>query len=153
MKTRLSLKPGQRGTGRLSAQYGDRPVCVRCRYEEEKKRRFRTAELTAEESDREPEVAEKAVHETTPLMACVRVRRGERVPEGKLGEAGGHRDRNRQLRIIPHEKVSELGTDPERVAGGPSAPDAEVCAYRCPHTDIYAFQVRIFRKHPYAYAF
>jgi len=44
--------------------------------------------------------------------------RTEKVLAGKLREAGGHRDRNRKLRIIPHEKVSELGTDPERVAGG-----------------------------------
>jgi len=31
MKTRLILKPGQKGTGRLVSIYGDRPVCVRYR--------------------------------------------------------------------------------------------------------------------------
>ena len=89
MKTLLSLKPGQRGTGKLSAQYGDRPVCVRYRYDEEKKRRFRTVELIAEETDWEPKVAEKAVHETTPLMACVRVRRGGESVGGKAEGSRG----------------------------------------------------------------
>jgi hypothetical protein len=115
MKTRLNLKPGQRGTRKLSAQYGDRLVCVRYRYDEEKKKRFRTVELIIEEADWEPKVAEKAVHTTPTLTACVRVKWGEKYLARKLREAGGHWDRNRKLWIVPHEKVSELGIDPERV--------------------------------------
>ncbi len=34
MKTRLDLKPGQRGTKKLSELYGDQLVCVRYRYDE-----------------------------------------------------------------------------------------------------------------------
>jgi len=111
MKTRLNLKPGQKGTGKLSAQYG----CVRYRYDEERKKRLKTVELIIEETDWEPKVAEKAVNERTTLIACVRVKWGEKDLARKLREAGGRWDRNRQLWIIPHEKVSELGTDPERV--------------------------------------
>jgi hypothetical protein len=33
MRTRLHLKPGQKGTKQLLAQYGDRLVCVRYRYD------------------------------------------------------------------------------------------------------------------------
>jgi len=41
MRTRLHLKPGQRGTKQLLAQYGDRLVCVRYRYDAQRKKRFR----------------------------------------------------------------------------------------------------------------
>ena len=38
IKTGLILKPGQKGTKKLTAEYGDRPVCVRYRYDETRKR-------------------------------------------------------------------------------------------------------------------
>jgi hypothetical protein len=38
MRARLILKPGQRGTKRLCAEYGERPVCARNRYHEARKR-------------------------------------------------------------------------------------------------------------------
>ncbi|MEF3274571.1 MAG: hypothetical protein K6356_09260 [Chloroflexus sp.] len=49
MRTRLKLKPGQRGTKKLHAQYGDRLVCVRYRYDTENGRRLKTIELIVEE--------------------------------------------------------------------------------------------------------
>ena len=42
MRTRLHLKPGQRGTKLLLAQYGDRLVCVRYRYDAQRRKRFKT---------------------------------------------------------------------------------------------------------------
>jgi hypothetical protein len=45
MKTRLKLKPGQRGTKKLLTQYGDRFVGVRYRYDAKQKKRFKTVEL------------------------------------------------------------------------------------------------------------
>jgi hypothetical protein len=36
MKTRVKLKPGQRGTKKLLDQYGDALVCVRYRYDRER---------------------------------------------------------------------------------------------------------------------
>lgn len=50
MKTRLTLRPGQRGTKRLLAEHGDRLVCVRYRYDEERGVRVKTVELVVEES-------------------------------------------------------------------------------------------------------
>ncbi len=40
--TRLKLKPGQKGTKKLSAEYGDALVCVRFRYDEKSGTRFKT---------------------------------------------------------------------------------------------------------------
>jgi len=55
MKTRLILKPGQKGTGRLVNIYGDRLICVRYRYDEKRRKRLKTVELLVEETDWNPE--------------------------------------------------------------------------------------------------
>jgi hypothetical protein len=48
METRLSLAPGQNGTKKLLARYGERLVCVRYRYDLERKLRHKTVELIVE---------------------------------------------------------------------------------------------------------
>ena len=45
METRLSLAPGQNGTKKLLATYGERLVCVRYRYDAARKVRHKTVEL------------------------------------------------------------------------------------------------------------
>jgi len=54
MRTRLKLKPGQRGTRKIYAEYGKRLVCVRYRYDEKRKKRYKTIELIVEEVDWRP---------------------------------------------------------------------------------------------------
>ncbi len=54
MRVLLHLKPGQKGTKKLSAQYGDRLVCVRYRYDAQRNKRFKTIELIVEERDWAP---------------------------------------------------------------------------------------------------
>jgi len=48
MITKLKLKPGQKGTKKLAAEYGDALVCVRYRYDEKSGMRFKTIELIVE---------------------------------------------------------------------------------------------------------
>lgn len=48
MKTRLKLKPGQKGTRKLVDIYGDALVCVRYRYDEESRTRVKTVEIVVE---------------------------------------------------------------------------------------------------------
>ena len=48
METRLSLAPGQNGTKKLLARYGERLVRVRYRYDAERKVRLKTVELIVE---------------------------------------------------------------------------------------------------------
>ena len=48
MRTRLKLNPGQRGTKKLVTKYGERLICVRYRYDDEKKKRYKTVELVEE---------------------------------------------------------------------------------------------------------
>jgi hypothetical protein len=54
MRTRLTLKPGERGSKRLLSRFGDRLVCVRYRYDATARKRLKTVELIVDEADREP---------------------------------------------------------------------------------------------------
>lgn len=54
MKTRLILKPGEKGTKRLVEKYGDDLLCVRFRYDAELRQRIKTIELIIEKTDWTP---------------------------------------------------------------------------------------------------
>lgn len=54
LRTRLTLKPGQRGTHNLLAEYGNRLLCVRYRYDDEARLRYKTVELIVEEAPWSP---------------------------------------------------------------------------------------------------
>ena len=54
MKSYCHLKPGQNGTKRLVEVYGDRLLCVRYRYDEERGVRLKTVELVVEERPWQP---------------------------------------------------------------------------------------------------
>jgi hypothetical protein len=56
MQTRLSLRPGQKGTKKLVIEYGDRLVAVRYRYDVDRQRRYKTVELVVEESPWSPRI-------------------------------------------------------------------------------------------------
>jgi len=45
MQARLKLRPGQNGTKKLLARYGERLVCVRYRYDEARRQRLTTVKL------------------------------------------------------------------------------------------------------------
>ena len=45
------LAPGQNGAKKLQAQYGDRLLCVRHRYDRQLRKRYKTIELIVEEAD------------------------------------------------------------------------------------------------------
>ncbi|WP_428312341.1 hypothetical protein [Hydrocarboniphaga sp.] len=54
MKTRLTLRPGDNGTKKLLAKYGERLLAVRYRYDPDSHRRFKTVELVEEELPWDP---------------------------------------------------------------------------------------------------
>ncbi len=49
MKSHCHLKPGQKGTKRLVEQYGKSLLCVRYRYDENRRVRLKTVEIIVEE--------------------------------------------------------------------------------------------------------
>ena len=54
MKSYCHLKPGQNGTKRLVEQYGTKLLCVRYRYDEQRRVRLKTVEIIVEERPWQP---------------------------------------------------------------------------------------------------
>ena len=54
MKSHCHLKPGQKGTKRLVEQYGESLLCVRYRYDENRRVRLKTVEIIVEEKPWQP---------------------------------------------------------------------------------------------------
>ena len=96
MRTRLHLKPGQKGTKQLLAQYGDSLVCVRYRYDAQRKTRFKTVELIVAQRDWEPPAPRFA----DDAVAAVRVGFAEVELRQRVKQAGGNWN--------PSHKVWEL---------------------------------------------
>jgi len=59
MDTKLTLKPGQRGTKKLMKEYGDRLICVRYRYDNETQMRYKTVELVVDTTQWTPRKKEE----------------------------------------------------------------------------------------------
>jgi hypothetical protein len=70
-KVGLRLRPGQKGTSQLLALYGDRLVCVRYRYDPERKKRLKTAEILVAERDWEPPPARFAPAEIVGVRVAL----------------------------------------------------------------------------------
>jgi hypothetical protein len=102
MRARLTLPPHQGGAKHLLAQYGERLVRVRYRYDEQRKRRLKTVELIVEESRWEPLLY--------PRSAAVGVRVG--LPESdvrrRVKDAGGKWDPQRGLWLLRYNQVVAL---------------------------------------------
>ena len=104
MRTRLHLKPGQKGTKQLLAQYGDRLVCVRYRYDAQRKKRFKTVEIIVAEREWEP----PAPRLTADTIVGVRVDVAEGEMRERVKQAGGKWDRRRKVWELRYDQVVAL---------------------------------------------
>ena len=114
-RVRLHLRPGQKGTKQLLAQYGDRLVCVRYRYDPQQKKRFKTVEFL---------VAEREWELPRPRFALdrivgVRVAFADVAVRDRVKQAGGTWDPQRRLWALRYDRAIALGLD-DRIV-----PDAE----------------------------
>ena len=98
----LHLKPGQKGTKHLVAQYGDRLVCVRYRYDAARKKRIKTVELVVAESDWEPRFASDAIVALRVAYTDVATRR-------RVKQAGGTWNSDRTVWQLCYDRVVSLG--------------------------------------------
>lgn len=103
MRTGLNLKPGDKGTRRLVAEYGQRLVRVRYRYDEERKKRIKTVELIVEEIDWQPRARLKP-----DTVVGVRVRWGEAELAGRVRRAGGKWNRETRLWELRYDRAVQL---------------------------------------------
>ena len=107
METRLTLKPGQRGTKKLLKRYGDRLVCVRYRYDRAKKKRYKTVELIVEEIEWEV----KSPLPGPKTKVALRIEWGEIELGIKVKKAGGVWDAERKVWELAYEQVERLGLE------------------------------------------
>ena len=104
-----TLKPGDNGTKRLTARYGDRLVCVRYRQDKTKNRRYTTIEIIVDEGPIEQNKLYRLAPEERALNVCIYVADGDNETRAKVIEAGGKYLPERRLWCLPLGKVVKLG--------------------------------------------
>jgi hypothetical protein len=102
MKVKLNLKPGDRGTKKLSNQFGDKLLCVRYRYDETTHKRFKTVELIVDEVPWSPQPAPN-----TPVL--LKIHWNEKTTREKIKKAGGKWNEKRKLWVLKYDAVKKLG--------------------------------------------
>jgi hypothetical protein len=104
-RVRLHLKPDQKGTKQLLAQYGDRLVCVRYRYDSQRKQRFKTVELLVAERDWQPPRPRFAHDQIVGL----RVAFADVALRDRVKQAGGTWNPERRVWQLRYDRVLALG--------------------------------------------
>jgi hypothetical protein len=109
LETRLSLAPGQNGTKKLLAQYGERLVRVRYRYDAERSIRIKTVELIVETMPWTPR--SRAPRRVPTDMVGVAIAYGETELRARIKAAGGIWRPRHRLWEIDWKTVRELGIE------------------------------------------
>jgi hypothetical protein len=108
MKTRLTLRPGDNGTKKLLAKYGDRLLAVRYRYDADTQRRFKTVELVEEELPWEPGPA-PTMKAGQPVL--IRLDYTETQLRQQVKEAGATWQQERRLWQLSYAAARALGLE------------------------------------------
>ena len=103
MIPRLKLKPGQKGTKKLLAEYGDALVCVRYRYEKANCMRAKTVEIIVEKTAWQPPALKFADKDLVP----VRIGFAEKGLIASAKSAKGRWNPDKRLWFIPYGKLKE----------------------------------------------
>lgn len=105
MRTRLTLQPNQDGAKELRKPYGERLVCVRYRYDETTKQRWKTVELIIDKSAWEPPPP-KWQDDT---LVTLQVAAQEREVRQQVKAAGGKWNPRQLVWELPYGQVQTLG--------------------------------------------
>jgi hypothetical protein len=106
-RVRLHLRPGQKGTKQLLAQYGDRFICVRYRYDAQRKTRFKTVELLVGERDWEPP-APRFAHDQ---IVGLRVPFADVAVRDRVKQSGGTWNSQRRVWELRYDRAVALGLE------------------------------------------
>ena len=115
-RVRLHLKPGQRGTKQLLAQYGDRLVCVRYRYDAQRKKRFKTVAILVAERDWEP----PRPRFVDDQIVGLRVAFADMAVRERVKQAGGTWNPERRVWLLRYDRVVGLGLN-SRIVDEPAS--------------------------------
>lgn len=102
LKTRLILKPGQRGTKTLAAKYGVDLLCVRFRYDAKKRERLKTVELVVERTPWSPPKPEYADDQ----VVLLRIRVEDMPARSQAKAAGGRWDPEKRLWKVKYGRIA-----------------------------------------------
>ena len=114
METRLSLAPGQNGTKKLLAKYGERLVCVRYRYDPQHGVRHKTVELIIESTPWSPRL--RNARRDPNDMVAVRIEYSETALRERIKAAGGVWRTRQRLWEADWKTVRDLGLQARVVA-------------------------------------
>jgi hypothetical protein len=114
MHVRTVRKPGEPGTQKLVAKYGERLVCIRYRYDPQTRKRYKTVELIVAEDDWDPpevtdrEAQPRPERPTTPIVP-VRIHYTEKDLQRQVKAIGGTWNANKKLWYAPEEYIKRIG--------------------------------------------
>ena len=97
--------PGQPGTKKLLEKYGKDLVCVRYRYDMERKRKIKTVELIVDEGPWEYDPGRIPLNK----IVSIRIEYGEMNLSRAVKTAGGKWNREKKVWQLPYKEVIDLG--------------------------------------------
>jgi len=112
-RIRLTLHPDQDGAKGLRAEYGERLVCVRYRYDTQQQKRYKTVELVVAEEQWTPPMQPTAPEQ----IVAIRVSALEMTVRQKVKQAGGQWDPQRGVWALSYDRVVALGLSKRIVRG------------------------------------
>jgi hypothetical protein len=102
VKTRLILKPGQRGTKNLVEKYGEALLCVRFRYDAELRQRLKTVELIVERTDWNPPPS----YYTAETLVPLRIEASDIPMRQRAKAAGGRWNPQKRLWFVKYGEIA-----------------------------------------------
>lgn len=106
------LAAGKPGTKKLLQKYGDKLLCVRYRYDTERKEKMKTVEIIVE---KDPWDGNEGKIPGNKIMH-IRVGYGELGTRNIVKAAGGRWNRERRVWELPYQQVQALGLE-NRIIG------------------------------------
>ena len=107
------MKPGEPGTKRLLAHYGEQLICVRYRHDKPNQRRLTTVELIVDTGSYFPEshIRRQLQQQVLPRkrMVMIRVDYKETELRQKIKQAGGKWDPERKRWLLSQHQAEKLG--------------------------------------------
>ena len=108
---KLVLKPGQHGTKKWMDKYGDKLVSVRYRYDEKRRKRYKTVEIIVEEECWKPGDKTVKIQWNPSDKLGIRVAGYEMEVREKVKKAGGIWRPRQKLWELSYAKIVALGLE------------------------------------------
>jgi hypothetical protein len=126
LRTRVTLKPGRPGTKKLLAEYGSKLICVRYRYDDERKTRCKTIEIVIDEIPWPPSHRPPSLRPTDEVD--IRLTYDERALREAVKHHGGRWNPQTKTWTIEYSDALALRLT-DRIVSPPPLPGDGKCEY------------------------